>query len=75
MKETTSTAVEISGLNNGHTYYFAVTAVDSNGNESESVVSAGLVPHYDVGNASATNLTALSNGELNLALDSNVKAT
>lgn len=75
VKETTSTTVDISGLNNGRNYYFAVTAVDSNGNESERAVSAGLVPHYDVGNASATNLTALSNEELNLALDSNVNAT
>ncbi|MEH6939589.1 alpha-amylase family glycosyl hydrolase [Bacillus sp. JJ664] len=74
VKETTNTTVDISGLNNGRTYYFTVAAVDSNANESEPAISSGLVPHFNVANASVTNLTALANGELNLALESNVKA-
>ncbi|MFF2877670.1 alpha-amylase family glycosyl hydrolase [Gottfriedia sp. NPDC057991] len=75
VKETTNTSVNISDLNNGRNYYFSVTAVDSNGNESEPAVSVGLVPHYDVSKASVSNMTALDNQELNLALESTVKAT
>jgi hypothetical protein len=74
VKETTATTVNISDLNNGRTYYFKVTSVDKNGNESSPAVTAGLVPHYDVSKASIKDLTVLDNGELNLAQTSNVKA-
>lgn len=75
VKETTGKTVDISDLNNGRAYYFEVTNVDKNGNESTPVATTGLVPHYNVGKASVNALTALDNGELNLAQASNVKAT
>ncbi|MEH7117623.1 alpha-amylase family glycosyl hydrolase [Neobacillus vireti] len=74
VKETKDTSVNITDLDNGRTYYFAVTAVDENGNESILAATSGLVPHYDVSKASIKDLSELENGELNLALASNVKA-
>jgi outer membrane protein assembly factor BamB len=35
---------QITGLENGKTYYFAMTAVDKNGNEALKVASAGATP-------------------------------
>ncbi|PFO01373.1 amylopullulanase [Bacillus sp. AFS076308] len=75
VKETTNPSVTISNLDNGRTYYFAVTAVDGNGNESVPAATTGLVPHFDVTMASIKDLTKLENGELNLAKASNVNAT
>ncbi|MGG1676129.1 alpha-amylase family glycosyl hydrolase [Neobacillus sp. NRS-1170] len=74
VKETADTSVNISGVNNGRTYYFKVTAVDKNGNESAPSATTGLVPHYDVSKASVKDLTVLENRELNLAQKSDVKA-
>ncbi|WP_160719438.1 pullulanase X25 domain-containing protein [Bacillus sp. USDA818B3_A] len=74
VKETTDTTVNLADLNNGRTYYFSVTAVDKNGNESVSSFTSGLVPHYDLTKAGIKDLTKLENGELNLAQASNVKA-
>lgn len=74
VKETSDTMVDISDLNNGRTYYFKVTSIDKNGNESSPAYTSGLTPHYDVSNASVNDLTILDNGELNLAKSANVKA-
>src|SRR3954466_7275623 len=75
VQETTNPSVTISNLDNGRTYYFAVTSVHENGNESVPITTSGLVPHYDVAKASIKDLTGLENGELNFAQASNVKAT
>jgi chitodextrinase len=40
----TSSNYNVTGLTNGETYYFAVTAVDDLGNESERSVSVSVVP-------------------------------
>ncbi|MBI5071850.1 fibronectin type III domain-containing protein [Candidatus Falkowbacteria bacterium] len=39
-----TTAYQVSGLTNGTKYYFAVTAIDRNGNEDKNVSTANAVP-------------------------------
>ncbi|MFH1148712.1 MAG: right-handed parallel beta-helix repeat-containing protein, partial [Pseudomonadota bacterium] len=59
---TTSTSAAISGLSNNVTYYFAVTAVNTSGNEKKEVTSVSAMPVPD------TQGPALSDFKLNGAV-------
>ena len=63
---TSSTSMTVNGLENGREYYFAVAALDENGNESTLVESAAVVPAYDLSTGWTGNLTQLQNEELDL---------
>ncbi|HEX9386342.1 MAG TPA: alpha-amylase family glycosyl hydrolase [Anaerolineales bacterium] len=45
----TSTTFSDTGLQNGRTYYYVVTAVDSTGNESSYSNEVSALPHYTIG--------------------------
>jgi hypothetical protein len=42
----TGTSFTVNGLDNGRAYYFAVVAIDENGNESAKVDTTKVIPHY-----------------------------
>ncbi|AKU26420.1 amylopullulanase [Geobacillus sp. LC300] len=65
--ETNETSVTIDSLANGTAYYFAVTAVDENGNESPKVETNRVVPHYPLTSDNVQFVTTLSNATLDLS--------
>lgn len=67
VKETTDKKVVIDGLNNGRNYYFAVTAVDRNGNQSKLAATGEVIPHIDLTNAVSSIVTPIQDQTLNLS--------
>ncbi|NNV07366.1 alpha-amylase family glycosyl hydrolase [Geobacillus sp. C56-T2] len=65
--ETNETSVTIDSLANGTAYYFAVTAVDENGNESPKVETNRVVPHYPLTSDNVQFVTTLSDATLDLS--------
>ncbi|MCP8969339.1 pullulanase X25 domain-containing protein [Ectobacillus ponti] len=72
--ETTEKSFQATGLDNGRSYYFAVAAVDANGNPSKLAETKEVIPHYDLGAASVKVLTQLENGTLDLSKANTVQA-
>lgn len=67
VKETKEKKAIIDGLKNGTAYYFAVTAVDENGNESAKVETNRVVPHYPLDKQHIVHVDIVSDGVLDLA--------
>ncbi|MGZ0087162.1 pullulanase X25 domain-containing protein [Caldibacillus thermoamylovorans] len=65
--ETNETSVTIDSLANGTAYYFAVAAVDENGNESPKVETNRVVPHYPLTSDNVQFVTTLSDATLDLS--------
>lgn len=72
----TGTSASVSGLTNGKKYYFMVTAVDGNGNESPVTESSALVPHYswNSGDYYISPATVTSSVYVDLEYDQSVTA-
>ncbi|TLS35605.1 amylopullulanase [Pseudalkalibacillus caeni] len=65
----------IENLANGNEYYFAVTAVDADGNESKMVeTDEATIPHYDLTNAWVGNVTQLDDQILDLSKSFDINA-
>ncbi|MCA1032042.1 amylopullulanase [Bacillus timonensis] len=64
----------VNDLQNGRTYFYAVTAVDNNGNESVKTISEAVIPHYDLSSAWIGNLTQLEESSLDLSKTYTVQA-
>ncbi|WP_052737724.1 alpha-amylase family glycosyl hydrolase [Bacillus sp. SA1-12] len=77
VKETSSTKVSINDLDNGRNYYFAVVALDKNGNESvKTETKNAVIPHVPLtdGNYAIDHLTELEAGIIDLAKPQSVSA-
>ncbi|MCL6615617.1 MAG: S-layer homology domain-containing protein, partial [Anoxybacillus ayderensis] len=74
VKETTEASATMEPLANGTAYYFAVTAVDENGNESAKVETNRVVPHYPLSTGNIPSVTTLSNDVLDLSKAAQVEA-
>jgi glycosidase len=77
VKETTTTTISIDGLDNGRKYYFAIVALDKNGNESEKVeTKEAVIPHVSLtsDNYKIDNVTALEPGIIDLSKPETVTA-
>nr|WP_233143926.1 alpha-amylase family glycosyl hydrolase [Lottiidibacillus patelloidae] len=64
---TTEKTYTVNDLENGRTYFYAVTAIDSNGNESVKTETDAVVPHYDLSTAWLGNLTQIEDSTLDLS--------
>ncbi len=67
--------IKIEGLDNGRNYYFAVVAVDKDGNESvKAEINKAAVPHVDLTeeNYEIENLSILEDGIIDLSKAQNV---
>ncbi|WP_270180343.1 alpha amylase N-terminal ig-like domain-containing protein [Alkalihalobacillus sp. CinArs1] len=67
---TDKTSIVIDGLTNGQSYYFAVTAVDGEGNESPlTETTKAAVPHYEWkdGSYDLTDVNKIEDGVLDLS--------
>jgi glycosidase len=73
---TSQPRVTIDGLENGRKYWFAVTAVDKQGNESAKTESKAAVPHLTLtpDNHRVQNLNQLPGGVLDLSQKQTVSA-
>jgi len=67
VQETETTSATIGSLTNGTAYYFAVAAVDENGNESPKVETNRVVPHYPLTSDNIEFVTTLSDATLDLS--------
>lgn len=75
VQNTSSGRAVISNLENGRSYYFAVTAIDKYGNESKQVVTKAVIPHVPLtNNYTISNMTKLTNGVIDLAKPQTVSA-
>ncbi|MFC0187031.1 alpha-amylase family glycosyl hydrolase [Fictibacillus aquaticus] len=75
--ETKRNTFTVTGLDNGRKYYFAVAAIDKNGNESvKKETPKAVIPHVELkkGNYSIENVTKLANGTLDLSQSQTVTA-
>ncbi|MCD7036679.1 amylopullulanase [Metabacillus sp. GX 13764] len=74
VQETAKEGIKLDGLTNGKKYYYAVTAVDSKGNESKMAETGAIIPHYDLKQAVLSGLTKLPESELDLSKQLDVSA-
>ena len=77
VEEVVDTYVEIENLMNGRSYYFAITAVDVNGNESMMCYAEEAIPHFDLSSNDgwwSGNMTGLSDAVLDLSKTNQVSA-
>lgn len=68
--ETSANTVTIDGLDNGRNYYFAVAALDKNGNPSDKTATENaVIPHVKLTDKTyqITNVTTLETGIIDLA--------
>lgn len=78
VKETAETNVTIDGLDNGRNYYFAVVAMDKDGNSSEKAeMKNAVIPYVELteGNYEIDNVTALQPGSIDLSKQQTVTAS
>jgi len=73
---TSHSRITIKGLENGRKYWFALAAVDKNGNESPKAESDMAVPHLKLtpDNHRIQNLSELKGGVLDLSMKQSVSA-
>ncbi|MCA0987105.1 alpha amylase N-terminal ig-like domain-containing protein [Guptibacillus algicola] len=67
---TDKTSIKVDGLTNGQSYYFAVTAVDADGNESTiTETKDAAIPHYEWkdGSYDITNVNSVDDAVLDLS--------
>lgn len=77
VKETSSNEITIEGLENGRKHYFAVAALDKNGNESIKTETAdAVIPHVELaaGNFEIGTVTEIGSGVIDLSKHQNVTA-
>lgn len=69
VESTSGNTIDISGLNNGRKYYFAVTSVDQYGNESVKMATDMVIPHIPLTDDSyeIEEMTELEDAELDLS--------
>ncbi|WP_349408450.1 alpha-amylase family glycosyl hydrolase [Pseudalkalibacillus sp. SCS-8] len=69
VQTTKDTSIEVTGLDNGRKYYFAVTALDEYGNESLKVATGEVIPHLPLteGTYEIADLSELNDSELDLS--------
>ncbi|MBS4177759.1 alpha-amylase family glycosyl hydrolase [Lederbergia citrea] len=78
VKETTENKITIDGLDNGRKYYFAVIALDKNGNRSEKIATeTAVIPHVELkaGNYKIDKVTALKPDMIDLSRQQTVTAS
>ncbi|MCH6266952.1 alpha-amylase family glycosyl hydrolase [Neobacillus citreus] len=77
VKESSTNSVTIDGLDNGRKYYFAVAALDKNGNSSEKVeFQTAVIPHVKLteDNYKIENVTSLEQASIDLSKPETVTA-
>lgn len=77
VNETSSNTVTIDGLDNGRKYYFAIVALDKNGNGSDKIENgSAVIPHVELTevNYKIDNVTALEPGIIDLSKPETVSA-
>lgn len=77
VKESSTNSVTIDGLDNGRKYYFAVAALDKNGNSSEKVeFQTAVIPHVKLteDNYKIENVTSLEPAIIDLSKPETVTA-
>lgn len=71
---TSENTLTIGNLANGRSYYFAVVALDDNGNESGLVETASVIPHYELDGATVSEVSQLQDGILDLSATYHITA-